>query len=174
MGRTEALTLHQGSPGAWPGGEEWGGAAAVAVSVAVSVAVEVEVEVETNSHYRCEGKFTRWGRFTLRRRVEPPSRRVRGSSYGNRVASKPSPSAPPAVFLRVSSGDLHVLEEALDSHVYWQLSDLNYRRDGYVFPPGSDDPKVRSLIAAAEKLMARVRRAQREAARGRHSSRRRR
>jgi hypothetical protein len=34
------------------------------------------------------------------------------------------------------------IAEAIDSHIYWQLSDSHYRANGAVLEPGSDDPAV--------------------------------
>jgi hypothetical protein len=42
--------------------------------------------------------------------------------------------------------------EAIDSHIYWQLSDERYRANGAVLEPGSDDPDVAAEIAALETL----------------------
>lgn len=42
--------------------------------------------------------------------------------------------------------------EAIDSHIYWQLSDEWYRANGAVLPPGSDDPQIAAKIAACEAL----------------------
>jgi hypothetical protein len=42
--------------------------------------------------------------------------------------------------------------EAIDSHIYWQLSDEWYRANGAVLEPGSDDPDVAAEIAAFEAL----------------------
>jgi hypothetical protein len=42
--------------------------------------------------------------------------------------------------------------EAIDSHIYWQLSDERYRANGAVLEPGSDDPDVVAEIAAFEVL----------------------
>jgi hypothetical protein len=42
--------------------------------------------------------------------------------------------------------------EAIDSHIYWQLSDGRYRANGAVIEPGSDDPAVAAEIVAFEAL----------------------
>ena len=42
--------------------------------------------------------------------------------------------------------------EAIDSHVYWQLSDHLYRANGAVLEPGSDDPEVVREILAYQAL----------------------
>ena len=42
--------------------------------------------------------------------------------------------------------------EAIDSHIYWQLSDERYRANGAVLEPGSDNPDVVAEIAAFEAL----------------------
>ncbi len=44
------------------------------------------------------------------------------------------------------------LVEAIDSHIYWQLSDHLYRANGAVLEPGSDDPDVAAEIIAFEAL----------------------
>jgi hypothetical protein len=41
---------------------------------------------------------------------------------------------------------------AIDSHIYWQLSDDRYRANGAVIEPGSDDPAVAEEIVALEAL----------------------
>lgn len=42
--------------------------------------------------------------------------------------------------IRLSDPDIQLLKEALDSHVYWQLSDQGERNNGYVsLPDGCDD-----------------------------------
>ena len=43
--------------------------------------------------------------------------------------------------------------EAIDSHIYWQLSDGFYRANGAVREPGSDDPDVAAEIVAFEALL---------------------
>jgi hypothetical protein len=53
--------------------------------------------------------------------------------------------------------ELYLLSEALDSHVYWQLSDEGYRNDGFVHEPGSDDPDKAEEIVEAETLSERLR-----------------
>ena len=42
--------------------------------------------------------------------------------------------------------------DAIDSHIYWQLSDGYYRANGAVLEPGSDDPDVAAEIVAFEAL----------------------
>jgi hypothetical protein len=41
---------------------------------------------------------------------------------------------------------------AIDSHIYWQLSDERYRANGAVLEPGSDDPDIAAEIVAFEEL----------------------
>jgi hypothetical protein len=53
--------------------------------------------------------------------------------------------------------DLERLAEAVDSHIYWQLSDPLYRRDAYVMEPGSKDPEVAAEIEHMTALMDRLR-----------------
>ncbi|HVL68043.1 MAG TPA: hypothetical protein VM364_12335 [Vicinamibacterales bacterium] len=59
--------------------------------------------------------------------------------------------------LDVSPQDLDRIIEALDSHVYWQLSDQHYRSNGDVLEPGSDDPKQAGEIEACWELAERLR-----------------
>jgi hypothetical protein len=56
----------------------------------------------------------------------------------------------------LSRTDVQLVLEALDSHEYWQLSDQEYRRDGFVMEPGSDAPAVRRQIKKVEALSARL------------------
>ena len=51
---------------------------------------------------------------------------------------------------------MNLLSQALDSHVYWQLSDRGYRFSGFVADPGSDDPDTAAEIVAAEALMEKL------------------
>jgi hypothetical protein len=52
--------------------------------------------------------------------------------------------------------DLDRILAALDSHVYWQLSDQQYRHDADVMNPGSDDPEQAAEIAACRELSERI------------------
>ena len=38
----------------------------------------------------------------------------------------------------LTDGQLDMLTSAIDSHIYWQLSDPFYRKNGDVIAPGSD------------------------------------
>ena len=62
----------------------------------------------------------------------------------------------PVIRIEFDSQNLELLIKALDSHVYWQLSDRRYRRDGYVLEPGSDNPEVAKEICRINKLIARL------------------
>ena len=57
----------------------------------------------------------------------------------------------------LSEKDLDLLVEALDSHVYWQLSDQHYRSNADVIEPGSDDPAQAAEIEACVELSGRLR-----------------
>ena len=46
--------------------------------------------------------------------------------------------------------------DALDSHVYWHLSEPQYRSNADVLEPGSDDPKVAAEIEACRELADRL------------------
>ena len=54
--------------------------------------------------------------------------------------------------LELSPEDLDRIIEALDSHVYWQLSDHHYRRNADVLEPGADDPEQAAEIDACREL----------------------
>lgn len=64
------------------------------------------------------------------------------------------PEAP--IALQLTPDELALVCEALDSHIYWQLSDEHYRNDGYVRSPGSDDPEKSADIAEAQALLSRL------------------
>lgn len=52
-----------------------------------------------------------------------------------------------------------MIREALDSHIYWQMSDPQYRRDGFVMEPYSDNAESREEIAQAHVLIESIDRA---------------
>ena len=54
--------------------------------------------------------------------------------------------------LMVTGDELAEIRQALDSHKYWDLSDMNYRHSGYVYDPGSDDSDTAKLIVELDKL----------------------
>ena len=54
--------------------------------------------------------------------------------------------------LELSARDLERIIEALDSHVYWQLSDQHYRSNGDVLEPGSDDLEQAAEIEECREL----------------------
>lgn len=54
----------------------------------------------------------------------------------------------------LSTDDIEHLRAALESHVYWNLSEMQYRNDGYVLPPGADDLELRAEIGKAITLDA--------------------
>lgn len=58
--------------------------------------------------------------------------------------------------LDLTREDLDRIRAALDSHVYWQLSDQHYRNDASVLDPGSEDPEQAAEIAACRELAARL------------------
>jgi len=61
---------------------------------------------------------------------------------------------PGVVALYLKPEQLQLLDEALDSHAYWQLSDEQYRDDGAVVDPGSDDPDNQHALADVRVLQA--------------------
>lgn len=58
--------------------------------------------------------------------------------------------------LDLSLDDLDRLLAALDSHVYWQLSDQHYRNDAAVLDRGSDEDERVVEIAACRALADRL------------------
>ena len=58
--------------------------------------------------------------------------------------------------LPLSEKDLELIVEALDSHVYWQLSDQHYRSNAAVIEPGSDNPEQAAEIEASVELSERL------------------
>jgi hypothetical protein len=63
---------------------------------------------------------------------------------------------PRLVTARLTRDQLALLVEALDSHIYWQLSDEHYRNSGFVYGKGSDDPRSRREIRTSERLLSRL------------------
>lgn len=64
--------------------------------------------------------------------------------------------------MALTEEELTLLCEALDSHIYWQLSDSHYRNNGYVHEPGSDDAEAAGAIRAANTLEEKLRAIERE------------
>lgn len=60
------------------------------------------------------------------------------------------------ITIEVTPEEISLLASALDSHVYWQLSEPEYRNSGYVLDPGSDDPEGSAEIKRAEALQERI------------------
>jgi len=54
--------------------------------------------------------------------------------------------------VELTEEELKLLDEALDSHIYWQLSDPEYRNDGEVRDPGSNDPDFAVAIIEAREI----------------------
>lgn len=65
--------------------------------------------------------------------------------------------------VELSTTQMALIVEALDSHMYWQLSEPLYRNDGFVLSPGSDDPDDAASIKQAEILQTFIEAAQRTA-----------
>lgn len=54
--------------------------------------------------------------------------------------------------ITLTDDQIAMLQDAIDSHVYWQLSDEQHRSDGAVIQPGSDDEETAAAIAAFQAL----------------------
>lgn len=52
--------------------------------------------------------------------------------------------------LTVNEHAASALAEALNSYMYWELSDMRYRSSGFVMEPGSDDADVAKAIAECQ------------------------
>ena len=63
---------------------------------------------------------------------------------------------PPEITLHFTPDELGLVCAALDSHVYWELSDGGHRNSGYVESPGSDDEETTAMISQAEALQLRL------------------
>lgn len=61
-----------------------------------------------------------------------------------------------AVPLVVTRAELKTLLDGVDSHRYWQLADSEYRHDGFVMEPGSDDPEKVEAIEECDALEAKL------------------
>jgi hypothetical protein len=59
--------------------------------------------------------------------------------------------------IELKTEEIEILLSALDSHVYWQLSDQKYRNSGFVHEPGSDDEDTAAEIVEAVGLSDRLR-----------------
>jgi len=58
--------------------------------------------------------------------------------------------------MKLTTKQRQQLIEAIDSHIYWQLSDAGFRNDGAVIDPGSHDPETVAEIEEFEKLRAEI------------------
>lgn len=67
-----------------------------------------------------------------------------------------------AVTIVVTKDELQMLLHGVDSHRYWNLSDTEYRHDGFVREPGSDDPETAEQIAEYDDLEAKLEAIKRE------------
>lgn len=58
--------------------------------------------------------------------------------------------------VELSTEDLERIVAALDSHIYWELSDQQYRSSGYVLEPGADNLAQAEEIDACTELADRL------------------
>ena len=86
----------------------------------------------------------------------------RDEVFGQAVSVAPEPKAASTVTVTLSESELKTVLEGLDSYRYWQLSDENYRHDGFVLEPGSDDEENAKLISEVDDLESRLETMQRE------------
>jgi hypothetical protein len=60
------------------------------------------------------------------------------------------------ITLHFTHEELGLVCDALDSHIYWELSDSECRTSGYVDGAGADDEETAAMIATAEALQIRL------------------
>lgn len=60
------------------------------------------------------------------------------------------------ITLHFTRDELGLVCDALDSHIYWELSDSACRSSGYVDGAGADDEETAATIASAEALQIRL------------------
>ena len=60
------------------------------------------------------------------------------------------------ITVTLTEEELQLIDEALDSHRYWQLSDERYRDSGEVEYPGSDDEENQEALKACEALSSKL------------------
>lgn len=100
--------------------------------------------------------------------VAAAARHARKRDNRARVNRRPGSSTPapevlrdPIVLVELGDAELGLLIEALDSHLYWQLTEEKYRSNGDVLEPGSDDEdnraEARRVVTLAAKLWKAVR-----------------
>jgi hypothetical protein len=61
------------------------------------------------------------------------------------------------IAVHLTSGEIALLAEALDSHEYWQLSESHERNNGYSTIPDGENEEVdavRTLVAKLERSLA--------------------
>ena len=75
---------------------------------------------------------------------------------GRRKSGRESKPHGDVLALSVTRAELELISAALDSHIYWELSDQQYRNSGLVTSPGADDEETAEAIREAEALLNRV------------------
>lgn len=60
------------------------------------------------------------------------------------------------ITLHFTPEELGLVCDALDSHIYWELSDTGCRNSGYVDGPGAGDDETAAMISEAEALQIRL------------------
>ncbi len=66
------------------------------------------------------------------------------------------PRARGAALVSLTPAELALVSEALDSHIYWQLSEPQFRNNGAVEEDGAEDADARRQICAVRRLLDRV------------------
>lgn len=71
------------------------------------------------------------------------------------TTKRPTPIAASAT-IALDAHEIDLLIDALDSHVYWELSDREFRSSGYVLDPGAFDAEDGESITRSRALAERL------------------
>jgi hypothetical protein len=71
------------------------------------------------------------------------------------ATASPDPT-PARATLSLDVHELELLIDALDSHMYWELSDRDFRSSGYVLDPGAHDAEQVNAIDRSRALSERL------------------
>lgn len=66
--------------------------------------------------------------------------------------TKKKTKKPDALAVKLTKEELLEVTAALDSHMYWELSEQEYRNNGFVNDPGSDDDEDAQRIEVCRRL----------------------
>ncbi len=58
--------------------------------------------------------------------------------------------------VELTDPEMELILAALESHAYWQVSEEDYRDNGYVYAPGADDPDAVEELRRIDALAIRL------------------